>query len=259
MSPTPYDNGVPIEGAVAVVTGANRGLGRAYVTALLERGAARVYAPEPAIPIRSIIDDDRVTAIALDVTSASAVAAAAAAAADATVVINNAGAMLESPFLSAADSEAARKEMETNYFGTLSMARTFAPVLAANGGGALVNVLSVASFYSLPFNASYCASKAAEWSLTNALRLEMHSAGTLVVGVHPGFIDTDMTATVRETKIDPAVVAAQTLDAVQAGQPEVLTDDYTREAKRTIPMHLHTLYPELQKRWDAGDNPWGGR
>jgi NAD(P)-dependent dehydrogenase (short-subunit alcohol dehydrogenase family) len=135
------------------------------------------------------------------VTDAAAVFAAAAGAGDATIVINNAGAMLGSPFLSASDPDAARKEMDTNYFGTLTMGRAFAPVLASNGGGALVNVLSVASFYSLPFNASYCASKAAEWSLTNALRLELHRAGTLVIGVHPGFIDTDMTATVRDAKI----------------------------------------------------------
>ncbi len=257
MSKKPYDAGVPIDGAVAVVSGANRGLGGAYVTSLLERGAARVYAG--ARNPESIAEsDDRVTAVALDITSAASVSAIAGMATDATVVINNAGAMLQSPFLSAPDTEAARAEMETNYFGTLAMARAFAPVLAANGGGALVNVLSVASFYSLPFNASYCASKAAEWSLTNALRLEMHAAGTLVVGVHPGFIDTDMTATVRDAKIDPSEVAAQTLDAVQAGQPEVLTDERTREAKRTLPVHLQTLYPELQKRWDAGDNPWGG-
>lgn len=257
MSPMPYETGVPIAGAVAVVTGANRGLGRAYVTALLERGAARVYAGARN-PDSIVADDPRVIAVGLDITDAGAVSSVSALAADATVVVNNAGAMLESPFLSAMDPEAARKEMETNYFGTLRMARAFAPVLAANGGGALVNVLSVASFYSLPFNASYCASKAAEWSLTNALRLEMHAAGTLVVGVHPGFIDTDMTATVSEAKIDPAEVATQTLDAVRAGQPEVLTDEHTREAKRTIPVHLQTLYPGLQKRWDAGDNPWGG-
>lgn len=257
MSPLPHQTGVPIEGAVAVVTGANRGLGRAYVSALLERGVARVYAG--ARDQASIVPNDpRVIAVGVDITDAGAVAAAAALAADATVVINNAGAMLESPFLSATDPDAARKEMDTNYFGTLRMARAFAPVLAVNGGGALVNVLSVASFYSLPFNASYCASKAAEWSLTNALRLEMHAAGTLVIGVHPGFIDTDMTATVSESKIDPAEVAAQTLDAVEGGHPEVLTDEYTREAKRTIPIHLQTLYPGLQERWDAGDNPWGG-
>ncbi|MEW5809118.1 MAG: SDR family oxidoreductase [Actinomycetota bacterium] len=257
MSAKPYDVGVPIEGAVAVVSGANRGLGRAYVTALLERGAARVYAGARN-PESIAAADDRVVAVALDITDTDAVSAAAALAADATVVINNAGAMLESPFLSATDAHAARTEMETNYFGTLAMARAFAPVLAANGGGALVNVLSVASFYSLPFNASYCASKAAEWSLTNALRLEMHAAGTLVVGVHPGFIDTDMTATVSEAKIDPSEVAAQTLAAVEDGQPEVLTDDFTREVKQTIPSHLETLYPGVLKRWAAGDNPWGG-
>jgi NAD(P)-dependent dehydrogenase (short-subunit alcohol dehydrogenase family) len=257
MSAKQFTTGVPIDGAVAVVTGANRGLGRAYVSALLARGAARVYAGARNLD-SIVVDDDRVTPIALDITSATAVSAAAALAGDATVVINNAGAMLESPFLSGTDPDAARKEMDTNYFGTLQMARAFAPVLAANGGGALVNVLSVASFYSLPFNASYCASKAAEWSLTNALRLEMHAAGTLVVGVHPGFIDTDMTATVSEPKISPSEVAAQTLDAVLDGRPEVLTDDFTREVKQTIPTHLQTLYPGVLERWAAGDNPWGG-
>ena len=257
MSATRLGAGVPIDGAVAVVTGANRGLGRAYVTALLERGAARVYAGARN-PDSVVVYDDRITAVALDITDPEEVSAAATGAGDATIVINNAGAMLGSSFLSAADLDAARTEMDINYFGTLTMARAFAPVLAANGGGALVNVLSVASFYSLPFNASYCASKAAEWSLTNALRLELHGAGTLVIGVHPGFIDTDMTATVTDAKIAPEEVAAQTLDAVQAGRFEVLTDEFTREIKQTIPVHLQTLYPEVQERWDAGANPWNG-
>ncbi|GAS93835.1 short-chain dehydrogenase [Mycolicibacterium canariasense] len=256
MNTTQLGAGVSITGAVAVVTGANRGLGRAYVAALLERGAARVYAGARN-PDSVVVDDGRITAVALDITDAAAVSAAASTATDATIVINNAGLMLTSPFLSASDPDAARKEMDTNYFGTLAMARAFAPVLAANGGGALVNVLSVVSFYSLPFNASYCASKAAEWSLTNALRLEMRGAGTLVVGVHPGFIDTDMTATVSDDKIPPGEVAAQTLDAVQAGRPEVLTDAFTRTIKQTIPQHLQTLYPDVQQRWDAGANPWG--
>ena len=110
--------------------------------------------------------------------------------------MNNAGVMKASTFIGAPDLDAARLEMETNYFGTLSMCRAFAPVLAANGGGAIVNMLSVTSFFTNPFNASYGASKAAEWSLTNGVRLELHHQGTLVVAVHAGFIDTDMAALV---------------------------------------------------------------
>jgi NAD(P)-dependent dehydrogenase (short-subunit alcohol dehydrogenase family) len=154
---------------------------------------------------------------------------------------------------------AARAEMETNYFGTLSMARAFAPVLAAAGGGALVNVLSVVSWYAPPFNASYCASKSAEWALTNALRVELHGQGTLVVGVHAGFIDTDMAAAVEDAKISPSDVVAQTLDAVEKGQPEVLTDDWTRHVKDSVATDQQSLYPDIQRSWDAGESPWKTR
>ena len=148
--------------------------------------------------------------------------------------------------------------METNYFGTLAMARAFAPVLAAAGGGALVNMLSVASWLASPFNGSYCASKSAEWALTNAIRVELHDQGTLVVGVHAGWIDTDMAATVDDSKISPRDVATQTLDAVEKGQSEVLTDDWTRQVKDSLATDQDSLYPELQRRWDAGDTPWKG-
>lgn len=247
----------PLHGTTALVTGANRGLGRAIVSALLDRGASKVYAAART-PAQMDTADGRITPVKLDVTDGADVSAAAAHCGDVVVLINNAGAMLESPFLTPRSADAARTEMETNYFGTLAMARAFAPILAANGGGALVNILSVASFYSLPFNASYCASKAAEWSLTNALRLELHRQGTNVVAVHPGFIDTDMTATVTDPKLSPEDVAAQTLDAIEAGAQEVLTDDKTRTVKQSIPTHLTTLYPQLQKRWETGDSPWRG-
>jgi NAD(P)-dependent dehydrogenase (short-subunit alcohol dehydrogenase family) len=173
-------------------------------------------------------------------------------------LINNAGAMLQTPFLSAPDMSVARAEMETNYFGTLAMVRAFAPVLAAAGGGALVNVLSVVSWYAPAFNASYCASKSAEWALTNALRVELHGQGTLVVGVHAGFIDTEMTATVQDSKISPREVAAQTLDAVEKGKPEVLTDDWTRHVKESVATDQQSLYPDIQRSWDAGESPWNG-
>jgi NAD(P)-dependent dehydrogenase (short-subunit alcohol dehydrogenase family) len=246
-----------IEGITALVTGANRGLGKAFVQALLDRGAAKVYAAARD-PGSVEVTDARIVPVRLDITNPGDVAAAAHDCADVSLLVNNAGAMLQTPFLSAPDLSAARTEMETNYFGTLAMARAFAPVLAAAGGGALVNVLSVVSWYAPPFNASYCASKSAEWALTNALRVELHGQGTLVVGVHAGFIDTDMAATVEDSKISPREVAAQTLDAVETGQPEVLTDDWTRHVKDSVATDQQSLYPELQRSWDASESPWKG-
>jgi NAD(P)-dependent dehydrogenase (short-subunit alcohol dehydrogenase family) len=232
-------------------------LGKAFTQALLDRGAAKVYAAARD-PGTVDVTEARVVPVRLDITNPGDVAAAAHDCADVSLVINNAGAMLQTPFLSAPDMSAARTEMETNYFGTLSMTRTFAPVLAAAGGGALINVLSVASWYAPPFNASYCASKSAEWALTNALRVELRGQGTLVVGVHAGFIDTDMAATVEDPKISPREVAAQTLDAVEKGWPEVLTDDWTRHVKNSIATDQESLYPDIQRSWDAGESPWKG-
>jgi NAD(P)-dependent dehydrogenase (short-subunit alcohol dehydrogenase family) len=244
-----------IDGITALVTGANRGLGKAFTQALLDRGAAKVYAGARD-PGTVDVSDARVVPVRLDITNPGDVVAAARDCTDVSLLINNAGAMLQTPFLSAPDISAARAEMETNYFGTLAMARAFAPVLAAVGGGALVNILSVVSWYAPPFNASYCASKSAEWALTNALRVELHGQGTLVVGVHAGFIDTDMTTNVEDPKISPGEVAAQTLDAVEKGLPEVLTDDRTRHVKASVPTDQESLYPDVQRSWDAGESPW---
>jgi NAD(P)-dependent dehydrogenase (short-subunit alcohol dehydrogenase family) len=246
-----------IHGITALVTGANRGLGKEFTQALLDRGAAKVYAGARD-PSTIEVTDARVVPVRLDITNPGDVAAAARDCTDVSLVINNAGAMLQTPFLSAPDMSAARTEMETNYFGTLAMARAFAPALAAAGDGALVNVLSVVSWYAPPFNASYCASKAAEWALTNALRVELRGQGTLVVGVFAGFIDTDMTATVEDSKISPREVAVQTLDAVEKGRPEVLTDDWTRHVKNSVATDQESLYPDIQRSWDAGESPWKG-
>ena len=248
-------DGVAIAGAHALVTGANRGLGKAYVDELLHRGAARVYAAARN-PDTVDINDERVVPIRLDVTKPDDVSAAASSCADVSLLINNAGAMLRAPLLAAPDLSAARSEMETNYFGTLAMCRAFAPVLARNGGGAVVNVLSVVSWLASPFNGSYGASKSAEWALTNAIRIELRAAGTLVVGVHAGWIDTDMAANVPESKISTGDVARQTLDGVQRGDEEVLTDDSTRHVKASLPSDLTSLYPDIQKQWDANDWPW---
>jgi NAD(P)-dependent dehydrogenase (short-subunit alcohol dehydrogenase family) len=244
-----------IQGSTALVTGANRGLGRAFVQALLDRGAAKVYAGARN-PGTVDVTDARVVPVQMDITNPDDIATAARHCTDVSLLFNNAGAMLLSPFLSAPDMSAARAEMETNYFGTLAMTRAFAPVLAAAGGGGLVNVLSVVSWYASAFNASYCASKSAEWALTNALRVELHAQRTLVVGVHAGFIDTDMAAAVDDPKISAHEVARQTLDAIEHGRPEVLADEWTRHVKNSVATDQDSLYPDVQRSWDAGESPW---
>ena len=237
-----------IDGSVALVTGANRGLGQVYARELASRGAAKVYgaARNPAA-----VTEPGVTPIALDITDPARVAQVAAQCADVTLLVNNAGVLKYSTFIGAPSLDAARTEMETNYFGTLSLCRAFAPVLAANGGGAIVNMLSVSSFYSDPFAASYGASKAAAWSLTNGVRLELHHQGTLVVAVHASFIDTDMAAlAVNVPKDSPESVAQQVFDAVEAGQVEVLADERTRTVKAELSRDQELIYPPVQKFWD---------
>jgi NAD(P)-dependent dehydrogenase (short-subunit alcohol dehydrogenase family) len=246
-----------IGGTVALVTGANRGLGRAFARELVSRGAARVYgaARQP-----DQVTESGVIPIALDITDPGRVAEVAAECADVSLLVNNAGVMRASTFIGAPDLDAARAEMETNYFGTLRMVRAFAPVLAANGGGAIVNMLSITSFYTNPFNSSYGASKAAAWSMTNGIRLELHHQGTLVVAVHSGFIDTDMAALVDLPKNSPESVARQTFDAVEAGQIEVLADERTRTVKASLSRDHELIYPPVQQFWDeaASGRPDGG-
>jgi NAD(P)-dependent dehydrogenase (short-subunit alcohol dehydrogenase family) len=229
-----------IEGAVALVTGANRGLGKAFVGRLAERGAKRVYAGarDPGE-----VNDPNVVPVRLDVTDPDAVAAAAARCGDVTLLINNAAIANRSPLLAAPTMDVARREMETNYFGMLAMCRAFAPTLA---GGALVNMLSITSFFSYPGMGSLCATKAAAWSLTNAVRMELRAQGTLVVGVHASFIDTRLAEGVDLPKHAPDDVADQVLDAVEAGREEVLADERTREMKRSVPRDLEMIYPALE-------------
>jgi NAD(P)-dependent dehydrogenase (short-subunit alcohol dehydrogenase family) len=237
-----------IGGSVALVTGANRGLGQVYARELVSRGAARVYgaARDPAS-----VTEPGVIPIALDVTDPERVAQVAEQCAEVSLLVNNAGVMQASTFIGAPSLDAARLEMETNYFGMLSMCRAFAPALAASGGGAIVNMLSVTSFYTNPLDASYGASKAAAWSLTNGIRIELHPQGTLVVAVHASFIDTDMAALVDAPKISPESVARQAFDAVEAGQVEVLADDRTKFVKASLPRDHELIYPPVQDFWDA--------
>ena len=163
-----------ISNTIALVTGANRGLGLAFSRELVRRGAAKVYG---AARHPDQVAESAVTPVGLDITNQDQVAAVAARCSDVSLLVNNAGVMRASTFTGAPNLDAARAEMETNYFGTLAMCRAFAPVLAANGGGAIVNMLSVTSFDNNPFNSSYGASKAAGWSLTNGIRLELHHQG----------------------------------------------------------------------------------
>ncbi|MEU6656308.1 SDR family oxidoreductase [Streptomyces sp. NPDC046900] len=220
-----------IKGSVALVTGANRGIGRAFARSLISHGAAKVYAGvrDPA----DVTDADLVP-LRLDVTDHEEVAAAAALANDVSIVINNAGVggastrMLEGAF------DGARQAMEVNYFGTWAVARAFAPVLARNGGGALVNMLSLASWIGQPQFPGYAASKAAQWSLTSSLRQALHPQGTLVVGVHAGFVDTELSAWTDAPKISPSTVAELTMDALTGNQFEVLADEESRRIKATL-------------------------
>ena len=217
-----------IQGSVALVTGANRGLGLAFAKAVLAAGASKVYAGarDPAtVTLPGLIP------VRLDITNADDAAAAARQCADVTLLINNAGIAQGAAFLSPQGMEAARAQLDTNFFGTLAMARAFAPVLKANGGGVLVNMLSILSWVSMPAASAYSASKAATWSLTNGLRNELRAQGTRVVGVHAAFIDTDMARHVEAPKTQPEDVAQQTLQAIEDGREEVLADALTRQVK----------------------------
>ncbi|TWP52188.1 SDR family oxidoreductase [Lentzea tibetensis] len=207
-----------IEGAVALVTGANRGLGREFARQLAARGATVYAAARDPLSIT----DPLVKPIQLDVTDRASVEAAVDLAGDTTLLINNAG------ILRADDP---RAEMETNYFGPLMLTDAFGPVLGRNGGGAIVNVLSVLSFLGWPRSRGYAASKAAAWSLTKSTRLALNEQGTLVVAVHAGFIDTDMVAEVTAPKITPESVVSQVIDALEHDREEVLADDISRAAK----------------------------
>jgi NAD(P)-dependent dehydrogenase (short-subunit alcohol dehydrogenase family) len=237
-----------IKGTVALVTGADRGLGRAYARELVRRGAAKVYgaARHPAA-----VTDPGVLPIALDITDEGLVSHAAELCSDVGLLVNNAGVMKASTFLDAPNLDAARLEMETNYFGTLRMCRAFAPNLAANGGGAVVNMLSVSSFYTNPFDASYGASKAAAWSLTNGIRIELAHQGTLVVAVHASFIDTDMAAGTDAPKISPESVARQAFAAVEAGTVEVLADERSQFVKASLSRDHELIYPPVQDFWNT--------
>jgi NAD(P)-dependent dehydrogenase (short-subunit alcohol dehydrogenase family) len=213
-----------IAGSIALVTGSNRGIGRAFVDALIQRGAAKVYIT--ARDTSKLADlaakyGNKVSVVALDITKAAQVAAAASIAGDVTLLVNNAGINRQKALIAAAALDSAREEMDTNYFGSLSMCRAFASPLKRNGGGAIVNMLSILSRVSMPAIGSLCASKAAALSMTQGIRAELAKQHTLVIGVMPGAVDTDMARDFQGPKDPPIDVANAALDAVEAGAEDV--------------------------------------
>jgi NAD(P)-dependent dehydrogenase (short-subunit alcohol dehydrogenase family) len=237
-----------IGGSRVLVTGANRGLGRAFVRAFRAAGCAKVYAA--ARKIEDVVHDETIEAIELDITDGKQVTAAAARCRDVDILVNNAGVARFTPALAAPTMDNARVEMETNYFGTLAMCRAFAPVLARNGGGALVNVLSVVSWFNVPMQGTYCASKAAEWSLTKAVRFELRAQGTLVVGVFAGYIDTDMTAGLTSPKSSPDVIAARVVAGIEDDAEEVLADERAQNVRSELLRDDGPFDANMQKVWD---------
>jgi NAD(P)-dependent dehydrogenase (short-subunit alcohol dehydrogenase family) len=236
-----------IQDSTVLVTGANRGIGKAFANALLDRGATKVYA---AVRDVATVTDPGLVPVQLDVTDPDRVAAVARELDDVQVVVNNAGVLHVSVPLSAS-LDTARVELETNYLSLVSMTQAFAPVLQRNGGGAFVNVLSVFSWVATPLLTTYSASKAAAWGFTNAARIDLRRQGTHVVGVHVGPVDTDMTAAFELEKIPPATVARSALDALEAGEPEAVVDDYSGAVKAGLSDDQGTLYPEIERQFLA--------
>lgn len=236
----PYGSSMDLSGSIALVTGANRGIGRHFVEQLHDRGASKVYAT--ARNPRSV-DLPGVETLPLDITDPDSVAAAAAAASDVTLLVNNAG-VSTGQNLVTGDLTKIRLEMDTHFYGTLAMVRAFAPVLAGNGGGAVLNVLSRLSWLSYLGANAYSAAKAAEWSLTNGIRLELHEQGTLVAGLVLSSTDTDMMAGWDIPKNDPADVVRAALDGLEAGRFEILADRDSTEAKAALSTDPGVLYAQ---------------
>ncbi|PYE17375.1 short-subunit dehydrogenase [Williamsia limnetica] len=235
---------------IALVTGANRGIGRQFVLELLDRGVSKVYATARR-PESLAFDDDRVVPVRLDLLDHESVVAAAAAARDVTVLVNNAGIATGAPLVTG-DIAQIRSEMDTHFWGTLDVIRVFAPVLAAHGGGAIVNVLSALSWFAAPGSGSYSAAKAAEWNMTNGVRLKLSSQGTLVQGVLLGAADTDIAAGYDGPKIDPRDVPRQALDGLAAGEIEVIVDDWTAMVKASLAGDPAAFYAQMTALLGAG-------
>lgn len=234
-----------LEGRTVLVTGANGGLGEQFVSQALERGAAKVYAAARA---PRDWGEARIHPLELDVTSAASVSHALTTASDVDLLINNAGVAPASDTLFGPEEEA-RAIFETNFFGTLRVANAFSPILAGNGGGTMLNIVSLAAW--IPMPTVYAASKAAVWSATNGLRMTLEDQGTKVIGLYVGMIDTPMAAQYDVLKTSAASVVAQAYDAIEAGALEVLADDLTRDLKSRMGMPAEAYYPQVQEQLRA--------
>ncbi|MGA5038592.1 SDR family oxidoreductase [Streptomyces capoamus] len=229
-----------IKGATVLVTGGGRGIGRTLVEELHRRGAGKVYAT--ARDPRTVTHPGAVP-LALEVTDPASVAAAAEQAQDVTILINNAGASVRASYLDSPMQEV-RRDLETNFYGPLLVTRAFVPVIERNGGGHVLNVHSALSW--LADGTPYSASKAALWSQTNSLRLELRPRGIAVTGLHVAYVDTDMTSDIDAPKADPRDVAVAALDGIEAGAHEVLADDTTRWIKSQLSADPEALYAQLK-------------
>lgn len=231
-----------LDGAVVLITGANGGIGGEFVAQALTRGAAKVYA---TARVPRTWEDERIVPLQLDVNDSASVSAAVDAAADVTVLINNAGILPASASILEAPAEELRQVMETNFVGPVLLSQAFAPVLTAHPESLLVNVHSVASWYA--FGGVYSASKAALWSATNSLRLELHDRGVHVVGVHVGFVDTPMAAAANASGeiMAPQELVSKVFDAAEAGEYEVIADELTTMVKAGLSGPIEALYPQL--------------
>ncbi len=212
--------------ATVLITGANRGLGLAFAREALARGARKVYAAarDPAsVTLPGVVP------IRLDVTKPDEIAAAARECGDVTLLINNAGIASTGGFLADDSVASAQRHLDTNLFGPMRLTQAFAPVLAANGGGAFLNVLSIASWISGPLLGVYAMSKSAAWAMTNGTRIELSEQGTQVLALHVSFVDTDLTSGLDVAKLEPGAVIRTALDALEAGASEVLADEFTRK------------------------------
>lgn len=245
-----------LRGCTALVTGSNRGIGKCLVRELISRGSAHVYAAARDPAMLSFGSDDRVSAVRLDITDPAAVAAAAETCRDVTLLINNAGISTYQTALWPTDAEAARTEMEVNYFGTLSMCRAFAPVLIANGGGALANILSISAMRTSPYLASYGASKAAAASGTSGMRAQLRDHGTLVSRVYFGVANTDMATRAGGFKEKPDDIARAVLDGIANGEEEIYADARAREAYQALRDDPRKVEAESEARWRK---EWGGQ
>ncbi|MDQ0576845.1 NAD(P)-dependent dehydrogenase (short-subunit alcohol dehydrogenase family) [Agromyces albus] len=231
-----------LNGAVVLITGANGGIGTHFVHEALARGAHKVYAT--ARNPRAW-DDERIVPLTLDVTDPASIQAAVAAAGDVTVLINNAGANPSTPGILTHTDEEIRNNVETNFLGPLFLARAFAPILSARDESVIIDIHSALSWYAVA--GIYSATKAALWSATNSLRLELAPEGVHVVGVHVGWVDTAMAAHTSDPKTDPADLVRTVLDAVEAGEYEVLADGTSVQIKAALSGPVEALYPELQR------------